>query len=144
MILLDTNVLSEVWKPQPHPGVLAWLDDQVVDTLYLSAITVAELSLGVATMPEGRRRGVLTERLDHDILPMFADRVLPFDLDAARAYASLMARARVAGASISNSDGFIAAIAAARGYAVATRDVVPFATAGVAVINPWVTGRTTS
>ena len=144
MILLDTNVLSEAWKPQPHPGVLAWLDDQVVDTLYLSAITVAELSLGVATMPEGRRRGVLTERLDHDILPMFADRVLPFDLDAARAYASLMARARVAGASISNSDGFIAAIAAARGYAVATRDVAPFATAGVAVINPWATGRTTS
>jgi toxin FitB len=137
MIVLDTNVLSELWKVEPNPDVLAWIDGQAVETLYLSAITVAELRYGLAAMTKGKRRTVYQERLEREVLPAFAGRVLPFDLDASQAYATLMARARAAGKAVGNADGYIAAIAAAHGFAVATRDVGPFRAAGVAVVNPW-------
>lgn len=137
MIVLDTNVLSELWRAEPNPEVLAWIDDQAVETLYLSAITVAELRYGLATMTKGKRRTTYQDRLEHEVLPAFAGRVLPFDLGASEAYAALMTRARTADKAISNPDGYIAAIAALHGFAVATRDVGPFEAAGVAVINPW-------
>jgi predicted nucleic acid-binding protein len=137
MILLDTNVVSEPWKPKPDPHVVAWLDDQVIETLYLSAVTVAALRLGIAAMPSGSRRHILHERLEGDLLPLFAGRVLPFDLDSSRAYAELMIKAKLAGLAITMADGYIAAIAAARGFSVASRDVAPFRAAGVSVINPW-------
>ena len=137
MILLDTNVLSELWKVEPDREVLSWIDGQAVETLYLSAITVAELLYGLATMTKGRRRSVYQERLEREVLPAFEGRVLPFDLGASRAYAVLMARARAAGKAIGNADGYIAAISVAHGFAVATRDVGPFNAAGVAVIDPW-------
>lgn len=97
MILIDTNVIFELWKAEPNPDVLAWIDAQTVETLYLSAVTVAELRFGLATMPEGKRRAIYQERLEKEVLPMFAGRVLPFDLDASQAYADLMARARAGG-----------------------------------------------
>ena len=100
MIVVDTSVISELWKIEPNPKVLAWIDAQAVETLYLSAITVAELCYGIATMPEGKRRTVYQQRLEHEVLPVFAGRVLPFDLDASRAYSDLMARARAAGKAI--------------------------------------------
>jgi predicted nucleic acid-binding protein len=137
MILLDTNLVSEPWKPKPDPHVLAWIDAQSAETLYLSAITVAELRFGIAAMPAGKRRNVLYERLEGDLLPVFVGRVLPFDLDASRAYAELMSKAKSMGQGITMADAYIAATAAARGFIVATRDVAPFHAAGVSVINPW-------
>ncbi len=136
MIILDTNVVSEAMKPGPHPAVQAWLDEQAAETLYLSSVTLAELLFGIGTLPVGRRKTALTQTLD-GLLELFRDRVLAFDTDAARHYAELAVAARAAGKGFSTPDGYIAAIAAARGFSVATRDVVPFQAAGVRVINPW-------
>ena len=137
MILLDTNVISEPWKPVPEPRVLAWIDAQAIETLFLSAVTVAELRFGIGAMPLGRRRSVLHERLEQEVLPLFAGRVLSFDLAASQAYAELMVQARSEGRAIGKADGYIAATAASRGYVVASRDVSPFEAAGVRVLNPW-------
>ena len=137
MIVLDTNVLSELWRVTPDPGVLAWVDAQAIETLYLTAVTVAELRFGFATMPAGKRRDIFRDRLEREVLPAFAGRVLPFDLDASRHYADFMLRARAAGKAIGMADGTIAAAAAVRGFIVATRDTSPFETAGIGVINPW-------
>ncbi len=137
MILLDTNVMSEPLRQAPEPRVIEWIDAQAMETLFLSAITVAELRAGVALLPAGKRRLGLQENLEKRVLPLFAGRVLPFDLPCTQAYAALMAKARAAGLAIATADGYIAAIAAANGFAVATRDVSPFEAAGAAVINPW-------
>ena len=90
MIVLDTNVISETWKPMPDARVLAWLDSQAIETLCLSAITIAELRFGIAAMPVGRRRTTLDDRLEQEVLPLFVARILPFDLDTSRAYADLI------------------------------------------------------
>ena len=137
MILIDTHVISELWKAEPDPDVLAWIDAQAVETFYLSAITVGELRFGMATMPEGKRRSIYEDRLEREVLPALTGRVLPFDLDASKANADLMARARAEGKAIGKADGYIAATAAARALTVATRDVAPFQAAGLTVINPW-------
>lgn len=137
MILIDTNVISELWRAEPNPDVLAWIDAQTVETLYLSAVTVAELRFGLATMPEGRRRTIYQDRLEKEVLPTFAGRVLPFDLDASQAYADLMARARAGGKAIGKADGYIAATATACGLMLATRDISPFEAAGLKIVNPW-------
>ena len=137
MILIDTNVISELWKAAPNPDVLAWIDAQAVETLYLSAVTVAELRFGVAVMPEGQRRSIYQERLEKEVLPAFTGRVLPFDLAASRAYADLMAGARLTGKAIGKTDGYIAATASACGLMVATRDISPFEAAGLKWVNPW-------
>ena len=137
MILLDTNVISEPWKREPDTSVLAWIDAQAIETLYLSTITVAEIRFGAAAMPAGKRRKTLHDRFAHDVLPLFEGRILSFDLDASEAYGDLMAQAKAAGKAIGKADGYIAAVAAAQGFAVATRDEGPFRAAGVQVINPW-------
>ncbi|MFB2553918.1 type II toxin-antitoxin system VapC family toxin [Ensifer soli] len=137
MILLDTNVISEPWKPAPEPTVVAWLDAQTVETLFISAITIAELRFGIAAMPSGKRQTTLRDRLEADVLPLFSGRILPFDLATSLAYSNLMARARLSGKAIGKADGYIAATALANGFAVATRDASPFEAAGLNVINPW-------
>ncbi|GHU38297.1 ribonuclease VapC [Betaproteobacteria bacterium] len=137
MILIDTNVISELWKVKPDPSVLAWVDAQTVETLYLSSITVAELRFGLATMPEGKRRSIYQDRLEQEVLPAFTGRVLPFDLNASQAYAVLMARAKAEGKAISRADGYIAGTASAHGLTVAMRDLAPFQAAALTVINPW-------
>ena len=137
MILVDTNVISELWKPRPNASVLAWMDAQPIEALYLSAITVAELRFGLATMPKGRRQSIFQDRLEQEILPALKGRVLAFDLDTSHAYSVLMARAQSEGKSISKADGYIAATARPRALKVATRDVAPFQAAGLTVINPW-------
>lgn len=137
MIIVDTNVISELWKAAPAPQVLAWLDDQMLETLYLSAITVAELRYGLAAMPIGKRRSIYLERLESEVLPAFSGRIVPFDLEASHTYSELMTRARAAGKAISKADGYIAASADARNFAVATRDTSPFKAAGLTVIDPW-------
>lgn len=140
MILLDTNVVSQAMTREPHPRVRAWLDAQVAETLFLSSITVAELLFGIGALPAGKRKDALAAALD-DVLGVFAARVLPFDTEAARRYADLAVRARAARRGFPTPDGYIAAIAAAHGYAVASRDTSAFSAAGLTVIDPWtVTG----
>ncbi len=137
MILVDTNVVSEPLRKDPEPHVADWLDAQALETLHLSAITVAELRFGVQALPKGRRRDRLREQLERQILPLFAGRILVFDLAASQAYAELMAKARSAGRAISVSDGYIAATAAANAMLVATRDTSPFEAAGLETVNPF-------
>jgi toxin FitB len=137
VIVLDTNVLSEPLRPQPNPTVLAWLDAQAVETLYLTSVSLAELRFGIAALPPGRRRQTLHDRLEGDVLPVFADRTLSFDAQATLAYAALRAEARAAGRAIGDFDALIAAIAQTHGFAVATRDGAPFHAAGIDVIDPF-------
>ena len=137
MILVDTNVVSEPLRRAPEPRVAEWLDAQALETLYLSAITVAELRFGVRSMPAGRRRDRLHEDLEERVLPMFAGRVLSFDLAASQTYAELMAKARSEGRTVPVSDGYIAATAAANAMMVATRDTAPFEAAGLKTVDPW-------
>lgn len=136
MVIVDTNVLSEAMRPRPDERVIAWMDAQAIETLYLSAITLAELRFGIAMLPEGRRRETMSLRLEEDVLTAFAGRILPFDDDASRSYASLMAQARRSGTAIGQADGYIAATAISHGFSVATRDSSPFEAAGIAVVNP--------
>lgn len=137
MIILDTNVMSEPLRQTPENRVIEWINEQVLETLYLSAITVAELRFGMASLPTGKRRDKLQASLEKRVLPLFAGRVLPFDMLASQAYGELMAKARAAGSAIGTADGYIAATAAANNMMVATRDVSPFEAAGVGIINPW-------
>ncbi|ESQ87204.1 hypothetical protein ABAC460_20755 [Asticcacaulis sp. AC460] len=136
MILLDTNVVSEMMKAAPDAQVHQWLDAQTAESLFLSSVTVAELLFGVAALPEGKRKTRITDVVD-GVLALFDGRILPFDTEAARYYAGLAVLARTAGKGFPTPDGYIAAIAASKGFAVATRDVSPFAAADVPVINPW-------
>ncbi len=138
MILLDTNVVSEAIKPEPHSSVLAWLDAQAAETLFISSITVAELLFGTRVMPDGRRKDLLAIRIG-TLLDQFAARILPFDTLAARRYADLAVYARATGKGFPTPDGYIAAIAAAHGFTVASRDTSAFMAAGLAVIDPWKT-----
>lgn len=137
MIVVDTNVISELWKIEPNPKVLAWVDAQAVETLYLSVITVTELRYGIAAMSEGKRRTVYQQRLENELLPVFAGRVLAFDLDTSRAWSDLMERAKAAGKAIGKADGYIAATAAVHGLAVATRDTSRFQAVELDTIDPW-------
>ena len=137
MILLDTNVISEPLKAESDANVLAWIDAQIVETLYISTISLAELRFGIAVLPQGKRRDTLHLSLEQRVLPLFTGRILPFDDPASQSYATLRARARASGQAIAPADSYIAAIAATHSFAVATRDTSPFAAAGVAVINPW-------
>ncbi len=136
MILLDTNVVSEAMKSSANSAVMAWLNKQAAETLYLSTVTLAELLFGIGCLPEGRRKKALAETLD-GLLELFGDRMLSFDAKAARCYAQLAAMARSAGKGFPVPDGYIAAIAVANGFAVATRDTGPFEAAGIASLNPW-------
>ncbi|KKW48476.1 plasmid stability protein StbB [Xanthomonas citri pv. fuscans] len=123
-------------KPEPHPSVRTWLNDQAAETLYLSSVTLAELLFGIAALPAGKRKDMLEQALD-GLMGLFRDRVLPFDIDAARRYAELAVTAKIGGRGFPTPDGYIAAIAASRGFIVASRDTAPYEAAGVTVINPW-------
>lgn len=136
MIILDTNVVSEAMRPEPHPSVRAWLNEQAAETLYLSSVTLAELLFGISVLPVGKRKNMLEQALD-GLMGLFRDRVLPFDIDAARHYAKLAVTAKAGGRGFPTPDGYIAAIAASREFSVASRDTAPYEAARVSVINPW-------
>ena len=136
MIILDTNVISEAMRPEPHPAVRAWLNNQSAETLYLSSVTLAELLFGIGALPSGKRKDMLAQTFD-GMMGLFRDRVLPFDIDAARHYAELAVKAKVAGRGFPTPDGYIAAIAVSRGFIVASRDIAPYKAASVMVIIPW-------
>ena len=137
MIILDTNVVSELLRTAPEPRVVDWLAAQDGATVYLSAITEAELRLGVAILPVGKRRTDLADMIDQIIREDFAGRVLPFDSLAAEAFAAIAAARRAMGRPIAHADCQIAAIAQAVGATVATRNTQDFANCGVKLINPW-------
>lgn len=138
MIVLDTNVVSEAMRPQPDAGVLSWLNDQATETLYLSSVTLAELLFGLGALPAGARKDRLAQALDA-LLALFPGRILAFDQDAARRYAEMAVTARAAGRPLPTTDGYIAATAASRNFAVATRNTAHFADTGVELIDPWQT-----
>lgn len=135
MIVLDTNVVSEPIRRQSNPAVIAWLDQQLADTLYLTATSLSELLVGIALMPTGKRRKGIAAALEELLTRLFGSRVLAFDQDAAKTYATIVSRARNADHVISVGDGQIAAIAATRGFAVATRDTAPFIKASARIIG---------
>jgi predicted nucleic acid-binding protein len=136
MQVLDTNVVSEAMRPEPDPAVRAWLNEQSAETLFISSVTLAELLFGIGALPAGKRKSLLADAVE-GMLDLFDDRVLSFDADAARCYAQLAVAARLNGRGFPTPDGYIAAIAAARGFIVASRDTSPFEASGQQVINPW-------
>ena len=140
MIILDTNAVSEPQRKVPDTNVVQWLDEQLLETLFLTTVTVAELRFGISSLPAGKRQNYLSDNLENQIIPAFTGRILSFDMAASAAYADLMTRAQAAGLAIAMADGYIAAIAAANKMIVATRDVSPFVAAGLRVINPWKAG----
>jgi len=141
MIILDTNVVSEPLRPKPEPAVLEWLDAQEPQTLYLTSVNLAELLAGIEALPAGRRRSALKQALNEQMMPLFEGRILAFDVAAAEALARLNADAAAVGNPIGFADGAIAAIAASRGFALATRNVRDFRGTGVPILDPWATGQ---
>jgi predicted nucleic acid-binding protein len=134
---LETNVLYELLRAQPHPEVLAWFAEQPADSLFVSAVTQTEMLLGARLLPRSKRRQQLETALDTMFREDFAGRVLPFDSAAAAAYAAVVAARRSAGRPISQFDGQIAAIALSRRTGLATRNVSDFEECGPTPINPW-------
>jgi predicted nucleic acid-binding protein len=137
MIILDTNIVSELLRPAPSPQVEAWLSAQDGATVYFTSIGEAELRHGVAILPAGRRRTQLGAAIDAMLDEDFRDRILPFDRDAARSYAAIAAERRSAGRPISQFDCQIAAIARAHGATVATRNIGDYEGCRVKLIDPW-------
>ena len=137
MIILDTNVISALMRKDIDPVVVAWLDRQPTESIWLTAVTVFEVHLGLELLAPGRRRrqleGAFARALDED----FEGRILPFERDAARAAALLAARQQQAGRPIDFRDVQIAGIAAARRAALATRNTRHFADLGIALVDPW-------
>lgn len=140
MTLLDTNVVSAVMTPSPMPAVLRWLDRQVTEDLYLSAVTVAEIAYGLRVLPDGKRRRTLAERFERFVALGFDQRVLGFDSSAALAYAEIMGHRKEVGRPMSVLDGQIAAIARSRRMALATRNTRDFEECGLEVVNPFAEG----
>jgi predicted nucleic acid-binding protein len=137
MILLDTNVLSELMRPAPSAAVESWMSDQPVAGIFISAITEAELRYGLALLPDGQRQRRLITQVEAMLAEDFAGRILPFDSPAASAYARIAAARRLSGRPISQADAQIAAIAASRGASLATRNVADFIDCGIDVVDPW-------
>ncbi len=135
--ILDTNVLSELLRAQPQPAVLAWFAEQPGDSLFVSAVTQAEMLLGARLLPCSKRRQQLETALDTMFREDFAGRLLPFDSAAAAAYAAVVAAHRSAGRPISQFDAQIAAIALSRRVVLATRNVSDFEGCGLTLTNPW-------
>lgn len=141
MILLDTNVLSEVMRPQPSEAVMAWLDRQSPERVWVCAISRAEIMLGLELMPAGRRQAALAQAAEAMFTQDFAGRCLPFDEQAALHYAAIVAQRTRAGRPISTEDAQIAAIARQHGLTLATRNEADFqGITGLTVINPWQAG----
>ncbi len=137
MILLDTNVVSEVMKTQPAEAVVSWLNAQDSERLHVSAITVGEIAYGLRILPDDKRRSGFRERFELFISLAFDQRVLSYDEPAARIYGELMGDRKELGLPMSVTDGQIAAIARRDHLSVATRNVLDFENCGVEVINPF-------
>lgn len=140
MIVVDTNVVSEALRVAPDPHVIAWLDAQPAESLFLTSVSYAELMLGIARLPAGRKRTAIAEAVSQVLQELFAGRILPFDRVAADAYAGIVVAAQERGHTLSIADAQIASIAQSLDFRVATRDKA-FEHAGGTVIDPWASGR---
>jgi predicted nucleic acid-binding protein len=141
MILIDTNVISEIMKLAPSEVVVKWLNDQRSSTLYVSAVTIGEIEYGLRILPEGRRRMQLKERFERFVSLAFAQRVLTYDERAARIYGEIMGLRKEIGRPMSILDGQIAAVARANGFMVATRNTSDFQDCGIELIDPFLPGK---
>ena len=139
MLVIDTNVASDLMRPAPTPSVAAWIAERDAATMFLTAVSEAELRFGVAILPPGRRRDALEAAMRRWLERGFAERILPFDSAAAQVYAEIAADRRQAGRPIGEADCQIAAISRSRGASLVTRNVRDFEGAGVGVVDPWTT-----
>ncbi len=137
MIVLDTNVLSEIIKPVPDPGVLEWVDSVPAYETAVTAVTVAEILYGIGRIPEGERRRKLMTALETIFDKDFGGRILAFDADAAVEYAALVLKRETVGRPISMSDAQIAAVCRVHEHTLATRNERDFEGTGVRIVNPW-------
>jgi predicted nucleic acid-binding protein len=137
MIILDTNVLSELMRPKPSPHVAAWVAKQTATELFTTSITEAEIFYGIELLSRGKRREGLLAAAEAMFAEDLAGRVLGFESDAARAFSKIAVDRRSLGRPVSHADAQIAAIARVRRAALATRNVEDFEDCGVDVVNPW-------
>lgn len=137
MIVLDTNVVSETMRPMPNQNVVAWLNQQDMQTLYLTAVSVAELRFGISLLSDAKTKTDLSDRFERMLALVFPNRIIPFTAEAAKSFAERIAGARRKGRAVGFQDGVIAASVAAKGFTIATRDTVPFAAMDVPFINPF-------
>lgn len=137
MIIVDTNVVSELMKHLPAINVVAWVDKQISEDLFLTAISVAEIDYGLSILPHGDRRDLLRNAFEKVVEEAFAFRVLPFDSNAARWYGQIMSDRKSLGRIMSLFDGQIASIALANGAALATRNVKDFDECRLTIIDPF-------
>ena len=137
MIILDTSVVAEMMRASPAQEVVSWLNDQDAATLFLTTITIGEIGYGLEMLPRGERRLQLEQGFERVIAEAFAGRILFFDEEAARHYGMVMGRRKEIGRPLGVSHGQIAAIARAKGAAVATRNVGDFDECGVEIVNPF-------
>lgn len=136
MIILDTNVVSELMRPEPAPQVASWVRDRDRRELRTTAITLAEIRYGIARLPDGRRKQVLLAAAD-DIFSTFADQILPVDATAAEQYAVIASNRKRAGKPIASFGALIAGVCRSQSAALATRNVADFEGAGIEIIDPW-------
>jgi hypothetical protein len=139
MIVLDTNVLSELFRPVPSPEVVRWMAGHPVSSLFTTAVTQAEMLFRIEVMPRGKRRTALQAEVQAMFTQDLGNRILPFDVEAAQAFPRIAAARRALGRFISPTDAQIAAIAVSRGARLATRNIADFEHCGVALVNPWKT-----
>ena len=137
MIVLDTNVVSELMRQAPEPGVVSWVDKFSAADVLVTAVTAAELMYGVARLPDGRRKRDLNTKVEGLLTEDFRDQILPFDAPAATHYAEIVAARDCAGRPISMADAQIAAICRNWSIGLATRNVEDFVDTGVDAVNPW-------
>jgi len=137
VILLDTNVISEIMKPAPDDRVVAWLNNLDSGVLYVSSVTIGEIEYGLRIMPDGKKRDRLRDRFAGFMAQAFATRILSYDETVARAYGDIMGLRRETGRPMTAPDGQIAAIARTGGYTLATRNIKDFHGCGIELINPF-------
>ena len=141
MILLDTNIISEVMRANPAANVLAWLDAQETHSMFISTVTIGEIAYGLRIMPTGKRRDQLGGRFSQFVALGFTQRILSYDESAARAYGDIMATRKEVGRPMSVPDGQIAGIARANNLGLATRNLRDFEHCGIALVDPFTTSN---
>ncbi len=137
MIILDTNIISELMRRVPDPHVLEWLDDQEAGELFITTITIAEIAYGINVLPDGGRRQLLESAFNKTVQDAFRDRVLSFDEESSHCYGKLMSHRKKIGKPLSSLDGQIASISVAHQGKIATRNVNDFADCNLTIINPF-------